>query len=95
MLPVLGGEVVESQKHVTVLGQACRGLGIFRPVGFQEEVEGALGILPGFGHPDVLHVLFGFLLQALGQFVQDVACLVHPATLLAGFSVSFSKRLPE
>ena len=59
MLPVLGGEVVESQKHVTVLGQACRGLGIFRPVGFQEEVEGALGILPGFGHPDVLHVLLG------------------------------------
>ena len=43
MLPVLGGEVVERQQDVAVLGQAGRGLVVLRPVGFQEEVEGALG----------------------------------------------------
>ena len=32
MLPVLGGEVVESQKHVPVLGQAYRGL-VVLPLG--------------------------------------------------------------
>ncbi len=29
----------------------------------KEEVEGALGILPGFGHPDVLQAPLGFLLR--------------------------------
>ena len=95
MLPVLGGEVVERQQDVAVPGQAGRGLVVLRPVGFQEEVEGALGILPGFGHPDVLQAPLGFLLQTLGQLVQDVARLVNPAALLAGAWVDLAERLPE
>ena len=34
-----------------------------------------LGILPGFGHPDVLQAPLGFLLQTLGQLVQGLPVL--------------------
>ena len=37
----------------------------------------------------------GFLLQTLGQLVQDVARLVNPAALLAGAWVDLAERLPE
>ena len=72
-----------------------RSLVVLRPVGRQEEVEGALGVVPGFGHPDVLQVLLGFLLQTLGQLVQDVARLVYPAALLAGAWVARQDRRRE
>ena len=42
-----------------------------------------------------LQAPLGFLLQTLGQLVQDVARLVNPAALLAGAWVDLAERLPE
>ncbi len=95
MLPVLGGEVVEGEQHVAILGQALDRLVVFRAVGFRERIEGGLGVLPGLGHPDVLKRSLGFALQTLRQSVEDVGCLVHPAALLARLGPDLGKRLPE
>jgi hypothetical protein len=54
MLPVLGGEVVEGEQHVTILRQAFDRLVVLRAVDFRESIEGGLGIPRGLGHPDVL-----------------------------------------
>ncbi len=45
----------------------------------------------GLGHPDVVKIGFGFGLNGLGKFVQDVRGLVNPAALL----VRLRKDLPQ
>jgi hypothetical protein len=92
---VLGGEVVEGEQHVAILGQALDRLVVFRAVDFCERIEGGLGVLPGLGHPDVLKHSLGFALQTLRQPVEDVGGLVHPAALLARLGPHLGKRLPE
>ena len=37
--------------------------------------------------------LLGFALDALGHFIQDVGCLMHPATLLGDWAIFFRIRL--
>ena len=65
--------------------RARRGSGTF-------EAGRGLQAATGFGHPDVLQAPLGFLLQTLGQLVQDVARLVNPAALLAGAWVDLAER---
>lgn len=81
-LPMLGREVVEGQQLVPVLFQAFGGLGVFRLVSLDEEVEPLHRIGAGFGLPDVMEHLPGLGLRQLGQVIQDVARLVDPAPLL-------------
>src|SRR5947207_1268672 len=95
VLPVLGGEVVEGEQHVAVLGQAFDRLVVLRVVDFCECIEGGLGVRPGLGHPNVLERWFGFALQTLRQPVEDVGSLVHPTALLARLGPDLGKRLPE
>ena len=95
VLPVLGGEIVEGEQHVAVLGQAFDRLVVLRAVDFRECIEGGLGVRPGLGHPDVLERPLGFALQTLRQPVEDVGGLVHPAALLARLGPDLGKRLPE
>ena len=75
MLPVLGGEVVERQQDVAVLGQAGRGLVVLRPVGFQEEVEGALGILPGSAIQMSCRRPLAFFCRPLGSLFKTLPVL--------------------
>src|SRR5580704_5882 len=84
MLPVLGGEIVERQQRVAILGQAIGRFVVFDPVGFDKGFQCRNGILLGLGHPDLLHRALGLGVQALWQLVQDVRGLVDPAALLAG-----------
>ena len=77
-------EVVEPQQDGSVLGQSRPWLYRISPPRLPGRSRSCLGVLPGFGHPDILQVALGHVLQTLGQFVQDVARLVHPAALLAG-----------
>ena len=95
VLPVLGGEVVEGEQHVAILGQALDRLVVLRAVDFRESIERGLGVLPGLGHPDVLKRPLGFGLQALRQPVEDIGGLVHPAALLARLRPDLGERLPE
>jgi hypothetical protein len=46
MQPVLGREIVEGEQALAVLRQTLGGLGVFRRVGGEETLEGALGIGP-------------------------------------------------
>jgi hypothetical protein len=62
---------------------------------FQEGVEGLIGRLASLGHPDVMEVVLGFGLNALGHLVEDVGCLVNPAFLFMGFTKNFTKCRAE
>ena len=42
-----------------------------------------------------MNELLGPTLHALGHFIQDVGCFVHPATLLGHRSVFFTQCEPE
>ena len=95
MLPVLGGEVVEGEQRVAILDQALDRLVVFDAPGFDEGVERGERILLGLGHPNLLQRPLGFRLLALGQLVQDVGGLVHPAALAARLRPHFLDRLPE
>ena len=54
-----------------------------------------MSFLPRLGPPDVVQHALGLGLLALGQFVEHVAGLVHPASLLTGFAIHFAQGLPE
>ena len=95
MLPVLGGEVVEGEQRVAILGQALDRLVVFDAPGLDEGVERHERILLGLGHPDLLQRPLGFRLLALRQLVQHIGGLVHPAALAAGLRPHFLDRLPE
>jgi hypothetical protein len=42
-----------------------------------------------------MNQLFGFALNAPGHFIQDVSCLMHPATLLGDRAIFFLQSNPE
>ena len=87
---IKGGEVVECQQIGAVFGQAFHRPIVFHAVSFDEEIEGGVG--PGFGfrHPDVFQMRLGLGLQRLGQSIEDICCLVHPAALHAGLAVNLT-----
>ena len=64
--PVLGREVVERQEHVAIFLQAFDRFGVLGTIRFQEGVEGLLGLHLLLGHPDLMELLLGRTLQALG-----------------------------
>ena len=95
VLPMFGREVVEGEQRVPVLLEAFGGLLVFDGIGLVEGVERRLGVLPRFGHPDVLQHALGPGLLALGQLVENVGGLMHPTSLLTGPRPDFADRLPE
>ena len=95
VFPMFGREVVEGEQRVPVLFQAFGALLVFDGIGLDEGIERRLGVLPRFGHPDVLQHALGLGLLALGQLVENVSGLMHPASLLTGPRPDFADRLPE
>ena len=95
MLPVFGGEVVEGEQRVSVLGQAIGGLVVFGLVLGKETIEGFLGIVAPLGHPDFSEIRLGPGLNRLWEFVEDVHRFVNPASLMAGGAELLLQRLPE
>ena len=53
-LPVLGREVEKGEQLFAVLDQAGGGLGVFRLIGLDEQIEGGLGVCVRFSLPDVV-----------------------------------------
>ncbi len=62
-LPVLGGEPVKGQQLVPVSLQAFSGLGVFRLVGLDEQVEPLHRVGASFGLPDVMEHFSGLRLR--------------------------------
>ena len=93
--PVGGREVVEGEQHVAVLLQTLGGLRVAGAVELPEAVAGVLGLLPGVGHVHLVEQALGVGTYPLGQLVQDVARLVHPALLGTDPGEDLLHRLPE
>ncbi len=62
VLPVLGGEVIERQQRLTILGQTGHGLVVLGAILDEEAVEGILGGLAVLGFLDRVQILLGFAL---------------------------------
>ena len=92
---MLGGEVVEGEQRLLVLGQAANGFPVFRLVFGGEGVERLLRLLAALRHPDLVEVLLRVASPGLGQLVQHVRRLVDPAALPAGLGEDLVQRLPE
>src|SRR5260370_39428841 len=75
MLPVLGGEVVERQQRIAVLGQAIGSSLVFDLVGFDKGLECLNGILLGLGHPDLLQRALGLVCRLFGILFRMLAVL--------------------
>src|SRR5215831_19115544 len=97
MLPVLGGEVVESQQRVAILGQTLDRLVVFDAPAFDEGVEGHERILLGLGHPDLLESPLGFRLLALRQLIETlvVLCTQQRWPRVVGYTSSIACQKPS
>ena len=93
--PVLGRKVIKGQQGFFILIQALSRLRIFRLVSLHESIEGQVCVLARIRHPDLVQIRFGFGLQMLGQFVQYIGGLMHPAALYTGFTKHLRQRFPE
>ncbi len=60
---MLGREVVEGQELVPVFHQLAHCLLVFHAVGFDEQIEGRVGLFLRRGHPDVLQISLGLFVQ--------------------------------
>ena len=67
------------------LAMAGRGLFVLRSVGFHEEVEGGLRVVPGLGHPDILQVtLGGCSADPWAAYSRSIARLMHASSAARG-----------
>ena len=88
-------KIKEGHKLVAVFLQTNGGLRVFWFIHFDKQIESLFSICFGLRPPDVMQRLFGLRLAGLGQAVEHVHRLVHPATLLAGLGIDFIQRRPE
>ena len=86
---------MEGQQLGAILDQAFGGFRVFRLEGFDEQIEGLVGIFARLGLPDIMQHFLGLGLGALGGVVQYIACFVHPAPLLARGWENLFQRRPE
>src|SRR5262245_15645662 len=95
MFPVLGREVVEGEQGIAIFDQALDRLVVFYAPDFDEGVERRQRVALGLSHPDLLQRPLRLGVLGVGQLVEDVGRLVHPAALPAGLRPHFLDRLPE
>ena len=85
---MLGGEVIEGEQRIAILGQAFDRLVVFRSVAFREGVEGGDGLLLRFGHPDLLQRALGLDLpcRLFGSLLRTFAvlCTQHRCSRVVG-----------
>ena len=94
VLPVLGREVVEGQKLSPVLDQLTHRPFVFDAIGLDEEIECRFGLFPRFGHPDVMKVGIGPVMQGFRHRTGAICGLVHPAALLPGIGIDIPQGSP-
>lgn len=92
---MLGREVVEGQQFVSILDQAFGSLRVFRLESLNEQIEGSMGVVAGFGLPYIVQHFPGLGLGPLRKIIEHIAGLMHPAALLARGRIDFFQRRPE
>ena len=89
IVEVFGGEVVECEQHVAVLGQAFRRLRVLGLIVGHESVERFSGRFARVGHPDLMQHVFRFGLFDFGEFVENIRSLVYPTALVPCCRINF------
>ena len=95
MRPVLGWEVVKGKQRFFIFCQAFAGFWEFDLVTGEELIVGRQS---GFASRRQVHFmdqLLRFALNAFWHFIQDVGCLMDPATLLGDRTIFFLQSDPE
>ena len=92
---MLGREIVKGKEHFFIFFQALAGFCGFDLVTGDELIVGCQSCFAGRRQVHFMDQLLRFALNALGHFIQDVRCLVHPATLLNDWAVFFLQSDPE
>ena len=95
VLPVFSWKIKEGQQLLTVFHQFGDCLPVIHTTGFNEEVEGCVGLLFRLGHPDVLQVRPNLFVDGPWHGPQHVRCLVDPESLLTGLGVNITQSSPE
>src|SRR2546430_10521092 len=85
MYPVLGGEVVERQEFVEVVGDFGDGFAEFGAVGQFERRDGPAGVVAVLGVPDLGEGPFRTRVRRLRQRRQHVADLVETSNAGSGW----------
>ena len=83
--PVLGWEVIERKKWLSILPQAVTGWLVLRVVLLQEILEGLFSMGLGLGLPDLVHVALRFGCTLLG---------ISLSTLAVSWAQQHCSRLP-
>jgi len=92
---MLGWEVVKGKQDFFILLQAFAGFCEFGLVTGNELIVRCQSCLARRRQVHFMNQLFGFALNAPGHFIQDVSCLMHPATLLGDRAIFFLQSNPE
>ena len=95
MVPVLGGEVEESEQRFPVLGQTGDRLVVLGGVFVGEHIDRRLGRRAGRRAINLAKVDLHVELDGEGDFVQHVGGLVNPTPLVPGARKDLLDRLPE
>src|SRR5216683_7035619 len=95
MRPMLGREVVKGKQHFFILLQAFAGFWEFELVTGDELIVGCQSCFAGRRQVHFMDQSLSFSLNALGHFIQDVGCLMYPATLLGDSAIFFLQSDPE
>lgn len=93
--PMFGREVVEREQPLAILAQHLGRLRVLGSVGNDELIKRLVRLRAGRRHPDRMQIGLGFRLHALGQTVEHIRGLVHPAALLARGRVDLGERRPK
>jgi len=92
---MLGREVVKGKQDFFIFLQAFAGFWEFGLVTGDELIVGSQSCFAGRRQVHFMDQLLSFALNALGHFIQDVGCLMHPATLLGDRAIFFLQSDPE
>src|SRR6478672_13417796 len=95
MRPMLGWKVVEGKQDFFISLQTFAGLWKFDLVTGDELFVGCTSCFAGRRQVHFMDQLLSFALNTFRHFIQDVGCLVYPATLLGDRTIFFLQSDPE
>src|SRR6516162_264000 len=95
MWPMLGREVVKVKQDFFIFVEAFAGFWEFGLVTRDELIVGCQSCFAGRRQVHFMDQLLSFALNAFGHFIQDVSCLMNPATLLGDRAIFFLQSDPE
>ena len=92
---MLGRKVIEGKQDFFVLLQAFAGFWEFDSVTGDELIIGCQSCFAGRRQVHFMDQLLSLALNTFGHFIEDIGCLMHPATLLWDLSIFFLQGDPE